>query len=187
MLELANTRTQHASVEWAQLGPGGAWFLLFTDGAYFWGGNIGSNMQEDLDSAKNQQGIHRLYMASEDCDKYLLEFGDGTTSWCMSDGFTWDYKVLPEAIDNGYYKDQSQQEHGDHHIWRHKTTGDVIEYWRATQTVKTTVKAHPRDASGRSRGNAWKDMVRDNIDPNGLVEIFRNIRVHSGKGRYHHR
>jgi transcription antitermination factor NusA-like protein len=116
MLELANTRTQHASVEWAQLGPGGAWFLLFTDGAYFWGGNIGSDMQEDLDSAKNQQGVHRLYMASEECDKYLLEFGDGTTSWRMSDGFTRDYKALHEAIDNGAEDDSEEYEEEDGHV-----------------------------------------------------------------------
>jgi len=66
--------------------------------------------------------------------------------------------------------------------------GDRIDYYPNTDRCKTTLKDHPKDASEAGRGGNPhnKDLVRDNVGGNtGLEEIFKNLRVHTGTGRYH--
>jgi hypothetical protein len=178
MEQLIQTRNQH-DVTWAQIGSDDSWFLKFSDGTAFWGGNVSDSLDEHLHS---DQAIDRVFLSPCD-DNYFVEFSNGSTSWSASHDFTLDYK----AIMNGYDRERSDQPFGDHHIWRHEDTGDVIEWWGTTQTCKTTVKYHPRDggAKRRRRGNPYnKDLVRDNIDVHKLTDIFRNIRAHTGTGRY---
>jgi hypothetical protein len=186
MAELIKTRSNHAAITWAQLGAHGAWFLLFGDGTSYWGG-LPSKVEDAI--RVSTKGVSRLYLSSGDYSmgnaSYFIEYDDNSAAWEMSENFSLEYKASPIAAENGYSRQESRQPYGDHHIWRHEDTGDVIEWWGTTHTAKTTVKRHPKDGR-RRRGNAWnKDLVRDNVDVNGLIQIFRNIRAHTGSGRYH--
>jgi len=70
--------------------------------------------------------------------------------------------------------------------WFHPGTGDRIDYYPRTDHCKTTLKIHPKDAKGNKRGKPYnKDLVRDDVGGTaGLRKIFRDVRTHTGNGRY---
>eukprot|EP01084_Bolivina_argentea_P249186 417040_1 len=85
--ELINSRRQY-SVIWAALGAANAWFLKFSDGKYYWGGDINNNLSKIL---RGDKGCKQLFLSAFSSN-YYIEFNDGSSEWVASDAFTNDIK-----------------------------------------------------------------------------------------------
>eukprot|EP00470_Lotharella_oceanica_P002695 CAMPEP_0170177478 /NCGR_PEP_ID=MMETSP0040_2-20121228/10112_1 /TAXON_ID=641309 /ORGANISM="Lotharella oceanica, Strain CCMP622" /LENGTH=298 /DNA_ID=CAMNT_0010420125 /DNA_START=69 /DNA_END=965 /DNA_ORIENTATION=- len=76
MVQLLKTRNQY-SVASVALGSNGGYFLLYTDGAYYYGGGLNSNLRKTLDDPPSN--VTYVSMCGQN---YFVEFADGSQEWC---------------------------------------------------------------------------------------------------------
>eukprot|EP00435_Cladocopium_sp_Y103_P066453 s647_g28.t1 len=79
--ELIKTR-KCAAVEWVALGTNGSYFLLFSDGVYYWD-DLHPTLIELL---QQERGIHRVFLSAED-ESYFLQLEDGRAFWEVGEQF----------------------------------------------------------------------------------------------------
>ena len=97
------------------------------------------------------------------------------SSWSSSK-YSVPQSVWDTAAEEGWSWERSPNK--GHFLWRNKQNRDmIVQFWTTTRTCTTTLR-HPR-----KRANTYNnDLQRFNIDDEELKELFRNPRLHTGKG-----
>lgn len=76
----------NASIQWATIGTGNSYYILYDDGVFYWGGDIPDDLDETLKN--NETNCNEKVWLSAFDDSYFIERSNGTTEWSANESFS---------------------------------------------------------------------------------------------------